>query len=113
MMIARVPPPAVSDLHPAVGWLVLFGRSSASKNAELLVLQHEVAVLRRTKPRARLDWADRAAYAAHYNGRRQRATTTSQRELRPPRPDHPVADLSRERIKLRPVLGGLINEYEW
>ena len=33
-------------------------------------------------------------------------------KLRPPRPDHPVADLSRKRIKRRPVLGGLINEYE-
>ena len=46
------------------GWLVLLGRSSASKNAELLVLRHEIAVLRRTNPRPSLDWADRAMLAA-------------------------------------------------
>jgi hypothetical protein len=62
MMTGRVVASALSDLR-AAGWLVLLGRSSASKNAELLVLRHEVAVLRRTNPRPRLDWADRAVLA--------------------------------------------------
>src|SRR5216117_3248341 len=47
-----------------VGLLVLLGRSSASKDVELLVLRHEVAVLRRRNPKPRLDWADRAVFAA-------------------------------------------------
>jgi putative transposase len=44
--------------------LLLLGRSSASKDVELLMLRHEVAMLRRANPTPRLDWADRAVFAA-------------------------------------------------
>jgi len=47
-------------------------------------------------------------YTAHYNGRRPHRS----HGLRPPRPDHPIADLTTKRIKRRPILGGLINDYE-
>ena len=49
-----------------------------------------------------------ARYARHHNGRRPHRAL----QFQPPRPDHPVADLSQEQIKRRLVLGGLLNEYE-
>ena len=49
-----------------------------------------------------------AGYAAHYNRRRPHRSLT----LRPPRPDAPVPEPIRGRIRRRPILGGLINEYE-
>ncbi|MHB2024583.1 MAG: integrase core domain-containing protein [Mycobacteriales bacterium] len=46
-----------------------------------------------------------AEFARHYNGRRPHRG----RDLHPPRPDHPIADATAERIHCRPVLGNLLN----
>jgi transposase len=51
-------------LGRVLSWLVLLARSDATKDAEILVLRHEVAVLRRNNQRPTLTWADRAFLSA-------------------------------------------------
>jgi hypothetical protein len=64
-MIAAVSLRLLYLIFPQVlGLVLLMGRTSSTKDVELLVLRREVAVLRRTHPRPRLDWADRAMFAA-------------------------------------------------
>ena len=80
------------------GWLVLPGRSTASRDIELLVLRHEVAVLRRTHPRPRLDRAGRAVLAAltpllPARLRMHRAGHTRHRPPMAPAPGPPEAGL--------------------
>ena len=58
LMLARV-----------LSWLALLARTEAAKDVELLMLRHEVAVLRRNNPRPSdqrraLTWLDRAVFSA-------------------------------------------------
>jgi putative transposase len=51
-------------LTRVLSWLALLARSDATKDVEILLLRHEVAVLRRHHPHPRLTWADRALLSA-------------------------------------------------
>jgi putative transposase len=58
----------VVNSRPRFGWFVLLARSEASKDLEILVLRHEVSVLRRQISRPKPDWADRAILSALTRG---------------------------------------------
>ena len=60
-----------------LSWLALLARAAAAKDVEILVLRHEIAVLRRHNQRPRLSWADRALPSAL-----SRLLPTSVRRLR-------------------------------
>jgi len=47
-----------------LSWLALLARSDAAKDAEILTLRHEVAVLRRTNARPKMSWLDRSLLSA-------------------------------------------------
>ena len=51
-------------LARVLSWLALLARSDATKDVEILVLRHEVAVLRRHNPHPTLTWVDRAFLCA-------------------------------------------------
>ncbi len=117
------------------GWFVLLARSEASKDAEIMVLRHEVAVLRRQVARPKLDWVDRAVLASL--SRRLPAVLRAHRLVMPgtllawhrrlvkkrwrypnrqslqqtPDSDESVVTPLDAPIRRRKVLGGMINEY--
>ena len=51
-------------LARVLSWLVLLARSDPAKDVEILVLRHEVAVLRRCNTQPRMSWLDRAVLSA-------------------------------------------------
>jgi transposase InsO family protein len=95
---AGIDPVKIPPRCPRANWFaecfVLTARTELTDRALIFGERHLQTVL--------------AQYAAHYNGRRPHRA----QRLRPPRPDHPSPDLDQQRITRRPILGGLINEYE-
>jgi len=75
-------PSGYRTLVRVLGWLVLLACSDAVKDAEILTLRHEVAILRRTNNRLNLSWSDRAMLNAL-----SRLLPAPGREARPRRAD--------------------------
>ncbi len=86
------------------GWLALLSRSDRAKDAEILMLRHQVAVLQRQISAPRLSWADRAILAALARCRRRygRSSKTSASTPHPRGPERtPSSALGRRCATLR------------
>jgi hypothetical protein len=101
------------------GWLALLAGSDRAKDAEILLLRHQVAVLQRRVKTPQLPWADRAILAAlarllsASQIRQLRLIISPRTLLRAPNdaPDIIVFPGSATGIQRRARLAGLINEY--
>jgi putative transposase len=56
--------PDLLDVAKLLAWMTLRTHSDTAKDIEILVLRHQLAVLRRRTPQPRMFWADRALTAA-------------------------------------------------
>jgi hypothetical protein len=97
-----------------LGWMVLLARSDTTKEIEILVQRHQLAVLQQGAHRPGMSWADRALMAALT---RLLPTPTPRiaghaRHYPALAPTAPVPEPVYGRIRRRAILGGLINEYE-
>jgi hypothetical protein len=94
------------------GWLALLARSDRAKDAEILILRHQVAVLQRQVKTSPLSWADRALLSAlaRLLPRGNRPHRTLQQNP-PAGRSHPHAIGANIRVLRRDRLGGLIREY--
>jgi len=98
-----------------VDWMVLLARSPADKDVEILVLRHQIAILRRQTGRPRVSWADRALIAALVRRlprpRRLGFLATPATILGWHRRLASLHWTTRHRQPGRDVLGGVIHEY--
>src|SRR6478672_5592337 len=82
-----------------LGWLALLARSDAAKDAEILILRHEVAVLRRANDRPALTWLDRAVLSALSKQQPEAAGQAPWRRSGTPQGADQVAAIRQTRIR--------------
>jgi len=88
-----------------ISWAALLARSDTSKDAEILVLRHQLTVLRRQVARPRPSWADRAVISAL-----ARLLSTTRRRQQFVTPGTLLRRGQPARLRLAPILGSHTTE---